>query len=334
MTNLRSLSTWWNRRFISHSSRPTSNRYGYLSSCLQEENKVLDKVLDGKSIARQIRQELKQQVTEIVDQYQATPGLAVVIVGNRKDSLTYVQNKNKFAKQVGIESYCYFLSESTTERSLLELINDLNGNPKIHGILVQLPLPGHISSERILNSIHVTKDVDGFHPENVGRLCTMGREPLFIPCTPQGCMELLERYQIPIQGKNAIVLGRSNIVGIPTAMLLLRKNATVQICHSYTQQLAEKIGQADIVVSAMGQAGIVRGHWLKPSSVVIDVGINAINDVSSARGYRLVGDVVYEEAYPRVQYITPVPGGVGPMTIAMLLKNTIQAFLQSRHHSN
>ncbi|GJQ14118.1 hypothetical protein GpartN1_g5909.t1 [Galdieria partita] len=295
------------------------------ASCL-ETNTQTKKILDGKATAQQIRNELKTKVDSLYQKYAMRPGLAVILVGNRKDSQTYVRNKHRFAKEVGLESFTHDLPESVTEAHLLELIDELNQDPRVHGILVQLPLPAHISTEKVLQRIHVSKDVDGFHAENVGRLCTLKREPGMIPCTPQGCLELLDRYGIQIQGKHAVVLGRSNIVGIPAAMLLLRRNATVQICHSYTENLAEEVSKADILIAAIGKPEWVSGHWLKPNSVVIDVGINAVEDWSTSRGYRLVGDVRWEEAYPRVRYITPVPGGVGPMTIAMLLKNTVKAF--------
>lgn len=299
-----------------HSFRPVS--------CL--EASVQEKVLDGKAVAEQIRKELKEKVDSLYNQYAVRPGLAVILVGDRKDSQTYVRNKHRFAKEVGLESFTHHLPESVPEAHLLELIDQLNRDPRVHGILVQLPLPFHISTEKVLQHIDVSKDVDGFHAENVGRLCTLKREPGFIPCTPQGCLELLDRYAIPIQGKHAVVLGRSNIVGIPVAMLLLRRNATVQVCHSYTEDLAHEVSKADILIAAIGKPGLVSGHWLKPNSVVIDVGINAVKDANASRGYRLVGDVRWDEAYPRVGYISPVPGGVGPMTIAMLLKNTVQAF--------
>lgn len=313
-------------RWISPLRTSLSNTSCFRSvpSCSIETNQ--GKILDGKAIAKQIRKELEERVNALYQYYAMRPGLAVVLVGNRKDSQTYVRNKGRFAKEVGLESFTHHLPESVTETSLLEVIDKLNEDPRVHGILVQLPLPGHISTEKVLQRIDVSKDVDGFHAENVGRLCTLKREPGFIPCTPQGCLELLDRYNIPIQGKHAVVLGRSNIVGIPTAMLLLRRNATVQICHSYTENLPTEVSKADILVAAIGKPEWVSGNWLKPNSVVIDVGINAVQDANSSRGYRLVGDVRWEEAYPRVGFITPVPGGVGPMTIAMLLKNTVKAF--------
>ncbi|GJD05648.1 Bifunctional protein FolD 4, chloroplastic [Galdieria sulphuraria] len=230
--------------------------------------------------AQQIRNELKTKVDALYKLYAMRPGLAVVL-------------------EVGLESFNHDLPESVTEARLLQVIDELNQDPRVHGILVQLPLPAHISTEKVLQRIDVSKDVDGFHAENVGRLCTLKGEPGFIPCTPQGCLELLDRYNIQIQGKHAVVLGRSNIVGIPAAMLLLRRNATVSICHSFTENLSEEVSKADILIAAIGKPEWISGHWLKPNSVVIDVGINAVKDVNTSRGYRLVGDVRWEEAYPR-----------------------------------
>ncbi|KAK8967260.1 hypothetical protein KSP40_PGU003633 [Platanthera guangdongensis] len=204
-------------------------------------------------------------------------------------------------------------------------ISKFNSNPSIHGILVQLPLPRHMSEEKILNAVNIEKDVDGFHPLNIGRLAMQGRDPLFVPCTPKGCMELLHRYEIEIKGKRAVVIGRSNIVGMPVALLLQKANATVSMVHSYTKNPEEITKQADIVISAAGVANLVRGRWIKPGAVVIDVGINPVDDPESVRGYRLVGDVCFEEASKVASAITPVPGGVGPMTIAMLLSNTLSS---------
>ena len=205
-------------------------------------------------------------------------------------------------------------------------MRDLNANPAVNGILVQLPLPKHLDEEAILGAISLEKDVDGFHPVNIGRLVMKGRKPLFIPCTPKGCMVLLERSGVKLEGANAVVLGRSNIVGMPVAALLLHANATVTTCHSRSKDLRAICSEADVLVAAVGRAGMVRGDWIKPGAVVIDVGVNRVDDASRKSGYRLVGDVNFDEAVEVAGMITPVPGGVGPMTIAMLLQNTLDAF--------
>ncbi|CAI0442588.1 unnamed protein product [Linum tenue] len=213
--------------------------------------------------------------------------------------------------------------EDSAEAEVLKHIAAFNDDPAVHGILVQLPLPKHMNEENVLNAVSIEKDVDGFHPLNIGRLAMRGRDPLFVPCTPKGCIELLRRSGVQISGKRAVVIGRSNIVGMPAALLLQREDATVTIVHSRTKNPEEIVKQADIVVSAVGQSNMVRGSWLKPGAVVIDVGINAVEDASCSRGYKLVGDVCYEEASKVASAVTPVPGGVGPMTIAMLLSNTL-----------
>lgn len=283
------------------------------------------KVIDGKSIAKQIRDEINIEISRMKDATGVVPGLAVILVGSRKDSQTYVRNKKKACEAVGVTSHEVNLSEDCTEEEVLNSIAGFNNDPSIHGILVQLPLPRHIDEENILNSVSIEKDVDGFHPLNIGRLAMRGREPLFVPCTPKGCIELLHRSGVEIKGKRAVVIGRSNIVGMPAALLLQRENATVTIVHSYTKNPEEITRQADIVISAAGVANMVRGSWIKPGGVVIDVGINAVDDPESHRGYRLVGDVCYQEACTVASAITPVPGGVGPMTIAMLLSNTLSS---------
>mmetsp|Transcript_14706 Transcript_14706/g.59792 ORF Transcript_14706/g.59792 Transcript_14706/m.59792 type:complete len:339 (-) Transcript_14706:243-1259(-) len=283
-------------------------------------------VIDGKLIAGQVREEVSAEVAEYTQQTGKAPGLAVVIVGTRKDSQTYVRNKRRACDKVGIASFLFELPENVSQSELVKVVDDLNNRNDVHGILVQLPLPEHIQSEEVLDTIKLEKDVDGFHPLNIGRLCMNGREkPLFIPCTPKGCIELLDRSNVPIEGKNAVVLGRSNIVGMPVSMLLMQRNATVTVCHRFTDDLENKVRNADIVVSAVGRAGLVKGDWIKPGAALIDVGINAVDDPSDKRGYRLVGDIEYEAAKERSGWITPVPGGVGPMTIAMLLRNTLEA---------
>ncbi|KAK8933809.1 hypothetical protein KSP39_PZI015477 [Platanthera zijinensis] len=286
---------------------------------------VSSTIIDGKFVAKNIRGEIANEVARIKDSASIVPGLAVILVGSRKDSQTYVRNKRKACEEVGIASFEASLPEDCTEEEVIKHISDFNNNPSVHGILVQLPLPRHINEEKILNAVYIEKDVDGFHPLNIGRLAMQGRDPLFVPCTPKGCMELLHRYDIEIKGKRAVVIGRSNIVGMPAALLLQRGNATVTIVHSKTQNPEEITRQADILISAAGSPNLVKGSWLKPGAVVIDVGINAVDDPESARGYRLVGDVCFEEARKVASAITPVPGGVGPMTIAMLLSNTLSS---------
>ncbi|CAH9093234.1 unnamed protein product [Cuscuta epithymum] len=280
-------------------------------------------IIDGKKVSKEIRDEIRAEITKMKDSIGITPGLAVILVGDRKDSATYVRNKKKACEDVGISSYEVRLPEDSTEEEVLKHISRFNDDPSVHGILVQLPLPSHMNEQKILNGVSLEKDVDGFHPLNIGRLAMRDREPLFVPCTPKGCIELLHRYGIEIKGKRAVVIGRSNIVGMPAALLLQREDATVSIVHSRTKDPEEITKQADIIISAVGQPNMIRGSWIKPGAVIIDVGINAVEDTTSPRGYRLVGDVCFEEARRTASAITPVPGGVGPMTIAMLLSNTL-----------
>ncbi|KAL0906860.1 hypothetical protein M5K25_025389 [Dendrobium thyrsiflorum] len=235
-------------------------------------------IIDGKLVAKKIRDEITSEVARIKDSTGIVPGLAVILVGSRKDSQTYVRNKKKACEEVGIESFEVSLPEDCTEEDIIKHISDFNSNPSVHGILVQLPLPQHINEEKILNSVTIEKDVDGFHPLNIGRLAMQGRDPLFVPCTPKGCMELLHKYNVEIKGKRAVVIGRSNIVGMPAALLLQRANATISIVHSKTKNPEEIIRQADILISAAGVPNLVRGSWLKPGAVVIDVGINAVDN--------------------------------------------------------
>jgi len=268
---------------------------------------------------------VKAGTEELLRDHSIVPGLAVVLVGSRKDSQTYVRMKKKAAAEVAFHSVDIDLPEDVTQESLLREIDRLNADPKVHAILVQLPLPRHIDEAAVLKRIKLEKDADGFSALNIGNLCLRGGDrPLAVPCTAAGCIELLERSGVQISGKEAVVLGRSNIVGMPVAALLQSMNATVTVCHSHTKDMEGYVRKADIVVAALGRAEMVRGSWLKPGCVVIDVGINAVEDASRKLGYRLVGDVNTEEAKLVASQITPVPGGVGPMTIAMLLKNTLQ----------
>jgi 5,10-methylene-tetrahydrofolate dehydrogenase/methenyl tetrahydrofolate cyclohydrolase len=280
-------------------------------------------IIDGKAIAETVRGEVKAEVEAMRARYGKVPGLATVLVGERKDSQSYVRSKKKACAEVGMASLGSDLPADISQDELLKVVRDLNANPDVHGILVQLPLPAHIDEEEILAAISIEKDVDGFHPLNIGRLSMKRREPLFVPCTPKGCIELLIRTGVQIEGKRAVVLGRSNIVGLPVAMLLLHRNATLTICHSRTKDLPSVVREADILIAAVGRAEMVRRDWVKPGVVVIDVGINSVDDPTNPKGYRLVGDVAFDEVKEVAAAITPVPGGVGPMTIAMLLRNTL-----------
>ncbi len=286
-------------------------------------------LIDGKAIAATIRSEIKAEVDVMRQTHGKVPGLATVLVGSRKDSETYVRMKKRACEEVGIESFGHDLPGDISQSDLLEVVQELNANPAVNGILVQLPLPDHIDDEEILAAVSLDKDVDGFHPLNIGRLSMKRRDPLYVPCTPKGCIELLDRSGVEISGKRAVVLGRSNIVGLPVAMLLLHRNATVTICHSRTRDLPEVVRGAEILIAAVGRAEMVRGDWIQPGAVVIDVGVNAVDDPDDPRGYRLVGDVAFDEALERASAVTPVPGGVGPMTIAMLLRNTLDGALRT-----
>ncbi|XP_058076190.1 bifunctional protein FolD 2 isoform X1 [Magnolia sinica] len=232
--------------------------------------------------------------------------------------------KRKACAEVGIRSFDIDLPEEVSEEEVVKKVHELNANPDVHGILVQLPLPKHINEERVLTEISIEKDVDGFHPLNIGKLAMKGREPLFQPCTPKGCLELLSRSGVSVKGKRAVVVGRSNIVGLPVSLLLLKADATVTIVHSRTPDSESIIREADIIIAAAGQPMMIKGDWIKPGAAVIDVGTNAVDDPSRKCGYRLVGDVDFQEACKVAGYLTPVPGGVGPMTVAMLLKNTLE----------
>ena len=278
--------------------------------------------IDGKAIAESIRGELKEAVAKLG----GSPGLAVIIVGDRKDSQTYVRLKGQAAEECGFKSFKFELPETVAQDELEAKIREVNNEPTIHGLIVQLPLPKHINEAQALETISPAKDVDGLHPINVGLLNMKGREPYFKPCTPQGVIVLLDRSGVTIEGKRAVVIGRSNIVGLPVAQLLTQRNATVTVCHSRTVGTDAIVREADIVVAACGQAELVKGSWLKPGAVVIDVGTNPVDDATKKQGYRLVGDVNFAEASEVASKITPVPGGVGPMTIAMLLTNTMISF--------
>ena len=282
-------------------------------------------ILDGALIAEQVRAQVKEDVAAWVASGKPAPGLATVLVGDNPASAVYVRSKQKACAEVGMESFGQHLPATASQSEVEGLVRELNADPRVNGILVQLPLPAGLDEERVLNAISLEKDVDGFHPINNGRLAQKGRDPLFVPCTPAGCMYLMEKVMPSLEGVNAVVLGRSNIVGMPVALLLVRANATVTICHSRTKNLPDVVRSADVLVAAVGRAEMVRGSWIKPGAVVIDVGINRVDDASRPKGYRLVGDVAFDEAKEVASHITPVPGGVGPMTIAMLITNTMRA---------
>ena len=282
------------------------------------------KRINGKQISIAIKDEVANGVKELKESINVVPGLGTILVGQRQDSALYVRMKNKAADKVGFYHVNINLEDTISEDALMEEVNKLNNDDRIHGILVQLPLPKHIDAEKILRNIKVSKDADGFSALNIGNMCLRGGlEPMAIPCTPAGCIELLKRSNIEVNGKNAVVLGRSNIVGMPVAHLLQQMNATVTVCHSRTKNPQQFIKQADIIVAAIGKAEYVRGDWLKPGCVVIDVGINSVPDATKKRGTRLCGDVNWKEIQGVASHATPVPGGCGPMTIAMLLKNTL-----------
>jgi len=282
-------------------------------------------LIDGTAIAAQIRAEVTAAVQARLAAGKPRPGLATVLVGDNPASLAYVKSKHKACAEAGIESFAYELPATATQKEVEELVAQINRDPRVHGILVQLPLPAGLDEEGALKQIDIQKDVDGLHPFNVGRLAQKGREPIFTPCTPNGVMYMIQKYAPKIEGANAVVLGRSNIVGMPVALLLARANATVTICHSHSEDLPGICRRADILVAAIGRPEMVRGGWIKPGATVIDVGINHVDDPTRPRGYRLVGDVNFEEAREVAGALTPVPGGVGPMTIAMLLRNTLRA---------
>lgn len=339
-------------------------------------------LIDGKAIAAKVRAEVAAGVEKLVSETGVRPGLATVLVGDNPASHTYVRAKRKACAEVGIESFGHELPADTSQADVLALVEQLNADPAVHGILVQLPLPDHIDEETILNAISIDKDVDGFHPVNIGKLGMKGRAPSFVPCTPDGCMRLLEEAGAQFEGANAVVLGRSNIVGLPASMLLLKRNATLTVCHSRTQNLPDVCRAADILIAAVGRPEMVKADWVKPGAYVIDVGINnkwldhpadreyecadcgeaftahrqdesekggrrvvgylhepsgkafskghlpddiAVDEtVKLFRKYALVGDVDYDDVRKVAGHITPVPGGVGPMTIAMLVRNTLR----------
>ena len=289
----------------------------------------MTKLINGKEIAQNLRNDLKLEIDSLKIKTGKVPGLAVVQVGNVAASSVYVKAKTKSAKEVGIDVFDHHLPEETTEEELLKIVNTLNNEDNVNGILVQLPLPKNINEQLVLDSIHPDKDADGFHPLNVGKLSIASHndENLLIPCTPYGCLIMLKGLGVNLSGKNAVVIGRSNIVGKPMAQLLLKESCTVTIAHSRTKNIEEVCKKADIVIAAVGRPKMVKGDWIKKEAVVIDVGINRIkSEVEGEIKNKLVGDVDFDEASKNASAITPVPGGVGPMTIACLLRNTTIAF--------
>lgn len=284
------------------------------------------KIIDGKLISNKVKKELKAEIAKIIDNDEKPPHLVAIIVGEDPASQTYVASKEKAARQIGMTSSTYKFADDVTEKELLDTINFLNNDSEVDGFIVQLPLPKHIDVDKVISSINPAKDVDGFHPMNVGRMA-IGQKA-YVSATPAGIMELLSRYKIETEGKHCVVLGRSNIVGSPMSILMSKKtnpgNATVTVCHSKTQNMVEIMKTADILICAIGQPQFVKADMVKEGAVVIDVGIHRV-DANTEKGYKLVGDVDFDEVKKKASFITPVPGGVGPMTIAMLLKNTFLA---------
>ncbi|XP_034703052.1 bifunctional protein FolD 1, mitochondrial-like isoform X1 [Vitis riparia] len=288
-------------------------------------NEHMATVIDGKSIADDVKSGIAGEICRMKNAVGKLPGLAVLLVGKRRDSRTFIRIKIKACNEVGISSFIAELPEDCTEDEIINVISSYNENPSVHGIIVQLPLPQHLDQEKIVNAVSLEKDVDGFHPTNIGNLAMRGREPLFIPCASMVCIELLLRSGVEIIGKKAVVIGRSRIAGLPTSLLLQRHNATVSTIHAFTNNPEQITSQADIVVTDVGVPNMVRGHWLKQGAVVVDMGTNLVKDPSCRQGYSVTGDVCFEEAIGVVSAITPVPGGVGPVTISMLLSNTLDS---------
>ncbi|XP_020674441.1 bifunctional protein FolD 1, mitochondrial isoform X1 [Dendrobium catenatum] len=282
-------------------------------------------IINGKIIAEELRTGIAAEIRQMKDATGKIPGLAVVLVGKRRDSQSYVRHKIRDCEEVGINSFLDELPEDCPQDDVVNAVSNFNKDPSVHGILVQLPLPKHMDEEKVLNTISLEKDVDGFHPLNVGNLAIRGREPLFIPCAAKACIELLLRSGVELVGKNVVVIGRSRVVGLPTSLLLQRHHATVSVVHAHSKDPDRITREADIVISAAGVPNLVRRNWLKRGAVVIDVGTSPVDDPSSEHGYCLTGDVCYEEALQLVSAITPVPGGVGPVTVAMLLSNTLDS---------
>ena len=296
-------------------------------------------ILDGKKVALEIYDEIKHSIN-LLD---ATPGLGIILVGDRKDSQSYVNMKKKRCEYVGIKNNDIYLPDTVSEFTIINEIKKLNKDPTIHGILIQLPLPNHINLQNILSNIDPRKDIEGFHPKNMGNLFCNNYKQHLIPCTPKGCIYLLDYYNIELKGKNVVVIGKSNVVGLPLSILLLQREATVSTCHIYTENLKEYTQKADIIFVACGKPNLITKDHVKSDVIIIDIGINHVKDESFEKPYKIVGDVNFEEVKEKAKYITPVPGGVGPMTIAMLIENTYLSFkeinkeqkiIPSLHYSN
>jgi len=281
-------------------------------------------IIDGKKVSNKILNEIEEEIRR--KNWKEKIGLGVIIIGIRKDSSVYVRKKIEACDRVGIKSYKIELKTTVTNEIVCKEIEKLNENDDIHGILIQLPIPRHLNEEKILRKINYLKDVDGFHANNMGYLAMERREPLFIPCTPLGCFELLKEYKIEIEGKEVVVIGKSNIVGLPMALIMMKEMATVTVCHKMTKNIEEHTKRADILIVGVGVGHMVKKDWVKVGAVVIDIGINVLKDETRKRGYRLIGDVDYENVKEISSYITPVPGGVGPMTVSMLIKNTLKSY--------
>jgi methylenetetrahydrofolate dehydrogenase (NADP+) / methenyltetrahydrofolate cyclohydrolase len=282
-------------------------------------------IIDGQQVADRMRASIAEDAARFTTQYGYPPGLGVVLVGDNPASHQYVRMKRRACEKAGIASHAIELPQSATHEQVAAAVQALNDDTRVHGILVQLPLPPQVDEQTILSLVSLGKDVDGFHPLNIGALAMKGREPLFTPATPTGCMVLLEEVGAKLDGANAVVVGRSNIVGLPVSLMLLKANATVTVCHSRTQDMRGIVRTADVVIAALGKPEFIKGDWLKPGAVVIDVGTNKIDDPNTPQGYRFVGDVEFASAVEVARAISKVPGGVGPMTITMLMVNTLKA---------
>ena len=280
-------------------------------------------ILDGKKLSIKIKQNLKNKISILKNKINRQPGLAIILVGNRPDSKVYVRMKKRACSEVGIINFDVVFPEDVSQVQLEDEIKKMNKNPNIDAILVQLPLPSHINTQKVLSEVSIYKDVDGFHTENVGKLTLNSNNSIWnAPCTPCGCIELLEHYNISLEGKNVVIIGRSNIVGLPLSLLLLHRNATVTVCHSKTKNLYDYTQMADILIVACGSPKLINKNHIKKNVVILDIGINKVR-ANNKKGYKLVGDVDYDNVLDKVEAITPVPGGIGPMTIAMLLKKTV-----------
>jgi len=284
----------------------------------------VSKIIDGNKISTKILKNLKKEISELKTKYRKVPHLSVILVGDNPASQVYVNIKKKRSQEIGMEFSLYKYPENVSEKVLIKTIKKLNKDKKINGIIVQLPLPKHLNERKILDEISLEKDVDGLTTKNLGAL--FSGTPYFIPCTPAGIIELIKSTRKNITGKKAVIIGRSNIVGKPLSILLLNENCTVTICHSKTANLEKEIKQADILIAAIGKPEFIKGKWIKKDAIVIDVGINRIKDNSLPKGYKLVGDIEFTTAQKKASFITPVPGGVGPMTVTMLLRNTVKSF--------